>query len=35
MLAAIGFGLIFGVLASTIPARQAARLDIIAALHYE
>jgi putative ABC transport system permease protein len=35
VLAAIGFGLIFGVLASTIPARQAARLDIIAALHYE
>jgi putative ABC transport system permease protein len=35
VLAAIGIGLIFGVLASTIPARQAARLDIIAALHYE
>jgi putative ABC transport system permease protein len=35
VLAAIGVGLIFGVLASTIPARQAARLDIIAALHYE
>jgi putative ABC transport system permease protein len=35
VLAAIGAGLIFGVLASVIPARQAARLDIIAALHYE
>ena len=35
VLAAIGVGLVFGVLASTIPARQAARLDIIAALHYE
>ena len=35
VLVAIGVGLIFGVLASTIPARQAARLDIIAALHYE
>jgi putative ABC transport system permease protein len=35
VLAAVGFGLVFGVLASTIPARQAARLDIIAALHYE
>ncbi|HTP07666.1 MAG TPA: FtsX-like permease family protein [Anaerolineae bacterium] len=35
ILAAIGVGLVFGVLASTIPARQAARLDIIAALHYE
>ncbi len=35
VLVAIGVGLIFGVLASLIPARQAARLDIIAALHYE
>jgi putative ABC transport system permease protein len=35
ILAAIAIGLIFGVLASTIPAQQAAKLDIIAALHYE
>jgi putative ABC transport system permease protein len=35
VLAAIGIGLVFGVLASTIPAQQAAKLDIIAALHYE
>jgi putative ABC transport system permease protein len=35
VMVAIGVGLIFGVLASLIPARQAARLDIIAALHYE
>lgn len=32
---AIGVGLIGGVLASLIPARSAARLDIIAALQYE
>jgi putative ABC transport system permease protein len=31
----IAVGLLFGVLASLVPARQAARLDIVAALHYE
>ena len=35
VLVAIAVGLIFGVLASLIPARQAARLDIVTALHYE
>jgi len=33
--AAIAVGLLFGVLAATIPARQAARMDIVAALRYE
>jgi putative ABC transport system permease protein len=31
----LGIGLIFGVLAALIPARQAARLEIVSALHYE
>jgi len=35
VLVAIAVGLIFGVLASLLPARQAARLDIVAALRYE
>lgn len=35
ILIAIAAALFFGVLASLIPARQAARLDIVKALHYE
>lgn len=35
ILAATAFGLTFGALAAVIPARQAAKLDIITALHYE
>ncbi len=35
MLAAIAIGLLFGVLAAIIPARQAARMDVVAALRYE
>jgi len=35
ILGAIAVGLLFGVLAATIPARQAARMDIVAALRYE
>lgn len=35
LLAAIATGLLFGLLAATIPARQAARLDIVTALRYE
>lgn len=35
VLAAIALGLIFGVIAALIPARQAARMDIIHALRYE
>jgi len=35
ILAAIAFGLLFGVLAAAIPARQAARMDVVAALRYE
>jgi len=35
VLVAIAAGLLLGVLAATIPARQAARLDIVTALHYE
>jgi len=35
ILAAIAFGLLFGVLAAIIPARQAARMDVVAALRYE
>jgi putative ABC transport system permease protein len=35
ILAATAFGLLFGALAAVIPARQAARLDIISALQYE
>ncbi|HAL16098.1 MAG TPA: hypothetical protein DCP32_04905 [Anaerolineaceae bacterium] len=31
----IAAGLLFGVLAAIIPARQAARLDVVQALHYE
>jgi putative ABC transport system permease protein len=34
-LAAVAVGLLFGVLAALIPARQAARLPIVAALRYE
>ena len=35
LLVAIAAGLLLGVIAATIPARQAARLDIGTALHYE
>jgi putative ABC transport system permease protein len=35
ILAAIAVGLIFGVAAAVLPARQAARLEIVTALHYE
>jgi putative ABC transport system permease protein len=35
ILAAVAFGLLFGVLAAVIPARQAARMDVVAALRYE
>jgi len=35
ILAAIAFGLLFGVLAAIIPARQAAKMDVVAALRYE
>jgi putative ABC transport system permease protein len=35
ILVAVVFGLLFGVLAAVIPARQASRLNIIQALHYE
>jgi putative ABC transport system permease protein len=35
IVAAIVIGLLFGVLAAIIPARQAARLEIIQALRYE
>ena len=35
ILAAIAFGLLFGVLAAVIPARQAARMEVVAALRYE
>jgi putative ABC transport system permease protein len=35
VLVAIAVGLIFGVLAALVPARQAAKMDIVAALHYE
>ncbi len=35
ILAAVAIGLIFGVLAAIIPARQAARMDVVAALRYE
>jgi putative ABC transport system permease protein len=35
LLAATAVGLLFGVLAALLPARQAARLDIIRALRYE
>jgi putative ABC transport system permease protein len=35
ILVATAFGLLFGALAAFIPARQAAKLEIIAALHYE
>jgi len=35
VLAAIAIGLIFGALAAVIPARQAARMDVVAALRYE
>ncbi len=35
IIVAVVFGLLFGVLAAVIPARQASRLDIIQALHYE
>jgi putative ABC transport system permease protein len=35
ILVAVVFGLLFGALAAVIPARQASRMDIIQALHYE
>jgi putative ABC transport system permease protein len=35
LIATIAAGLIFGVLAAIIPARQAARLNIVEALRYE
>jgi len=35
ILAAIAFGLLFGVLAALLPARQAAHMDVVAALRYE
>jgi len=35
LLAAIAIGLIFGVLAALVPARQAARMEIVHALRYE
>ena len=35
VLVAIAVGLLFGVLAALLPARQAARLEIVQALHYE
>jgi putative ABC transport system permease protein len=34
-LVAIAVGLLFGVLAAIIPARQAARVEIVEALRYE
>jgi putative ABC transport system permease protein len=35
ILAAVAIGLLFGALAALIPARQAARMDVVAALRYE
>ena len=35
VLIAVAVGMLFGVIASVLPARQAARLDIVTALHYE
>jgi putative ABC transport system permease protein len=35
ILAAVAIGLLFGALAAVIPARQAARMDVVAALRYE
>lgn len=35
LLGAIAIGLLFGVLAAILPARQATRTEIVAALHYE
>ena len=35
VLAAMAVGLLFGVLAALMPARQASRMEIIKALHYE
>ena len=35
ILATIVIGLVFGILAAIIPARQASRMEIIKALHYE
>ena len=35
ILAAIAIGLLFGALAAVIPARQATRMDVVAALRYE
>jgi putative ABC transport system permease protein len=32
---AVAIGMLFGALAAVIPARQAAKLDIVAALRYE
>ena len=35
MLVAVAAGLLLGIIAASLPARQAARLDIVNALHYE
>lgn len=35
LVVALVLGVVFGVLAALIPARQATKLDIVAALHYE
>jgi len=35
ILVAIAVGLLLGVVAAVLPARQAAKLDIVTALHYE
>jgi putative ABC transport system permease protein len=35
LLVVIGAGILFGALAAIIPARQAARLEIVQALRYE
>ena len=35
LMAAIAVGMIFGILAGMLPARQAARMEIVRALHYE
>jgi putative ABC transport system permease protein len=35
ILAAVAIGILFGALAAVVPARQAARLDVVEALRYE